>query len=465
MNLVTPRMASIATAAAIAMFATAGSAQTAADLPPNAKPGECYARVFVPPEYTNASEQVVKRAASERVEIIPAAYEWTEQRVLVKEGSSRLVAVPATYENVSETVEVESGRTIWRLGKSHKSQLADDAYVKAAAALGLTLDSAQPGQCFVERIVAARYETSQEQVVKSESSSRVEIVPAQYAWGEEQVLVKEASNRMVGVPAVYETQTEKLLVKPAHQVWKKGRGLIEKVNNGTGEIMCLVEIPAEYKTVSKRVQVQAATTKKIEIPAEYKTVKVRKLTAAAAEKRVEIPAQYQTITKRSQVSDARRLWAPAGAGADGKATGHQLCLAEIPARSKTVTRRVERSKASTKQVEIPAEYKTVKVRKLVTPAQERRIDIPAEYQTVSKRTLVKDGVLTWQAVLCHTNATPGLVGRIQTALKAAGHDPGNVDGALGRDTLTAVRSFQQAKGLPTGGVTVATLEALGVSAK
>jgi inosine/xanthosine triphosphate pyrophosphatase family protein len=44
-------------------------------LPPNAKPGECYARVFVPPTYKTETAQVITREASERVEIIPARYE------------------------------------------------------------------------------------------------------------------------------------------------------------------------------------------------------------------------------------------------------------------------------------------------------------------------------------------------------------------------------------------------------
>jgi len=70
---------------------------------------------------------------------------------------------------------------------------------------------------------------------------------------------------------------EQVLIKEAHTVWKKGRGLIEKVDDTTGEIMCLVEVPAQYKTVRKRVLVNPATVKEVTIPAEYKTVKVKKL--------------------------------------------------------------------------------------------------------------------------------------------------------------------------------------------
>ena len=52
------------------------------------------------------TEEVVKRDASERMEIIPAKYEWVRERVLVKEASERLEIVPATYEKVEERVMV-----------------------------------------------------------------------------------------------------------------------------------------------------------------------------------------------------------------------------------------------------------------------------------------------------------------------------------------------------------------------
>ena len=45
-------------------------------LPPDAKAGECYARVYVPPTYKTVTEERLKRAASERLEVIPAKYEW-----------------------------------------------------------------------------------------------------------------------------------------------------------------------------------------------------------------------------------------------------------------------------------------------------------------------------------------------------------------------------------------------------
>lgn len=49
----------------------------------------------------------------------------------------------------------------------------------------------------------------------------------------------------------------------------------------------------------------------------------------------------------------------------------------------------------------------------------------------------------------------------QTQLKAAGYDPGKIDGMIGKQTRTAVKAFQTAKGLKvTGRLDTATRKAL-----
>ena len=53
-------------------------------MPSDPKPGECYARVIIPAKFTTSTEQVVKRPASERIEIIPARYETANVTVVVK---------------------------------------------------------------------------------------------------------------------------------------------------------------------------------------------------------------------------------------------------------------------------------------------------------------------------------------------------------------------------------------------
>lgn len=311
----------VVTAFALVMFATASYAQTEGGmelLPPNPKPGECYARVFAPAVYETTTETVLKKDASTRIEIMPAKWAMGEETILVKEGSERIEVIPATYK-----------------------------------------------------------------------------------WAEERVMVKPESKELRVVPAVYQTASEQILDQPAHTVWKKGRGLIEKVGNTTGEIMCLIEVPATYRTVTKRTLKTPARTEAVSIPAEYKTVK----------------------------------------------------------------KQVIGTPPSTRTVVIPAEYKTIPVRKMTSPATERAVEIPAEYQTITKRSKVSGENLEWRTVLCETNMSTGKIMDIQRALSKAGYDPGPIDGYLGSKSASAIASYQRKNGLATGGITMKTLQSLGVASK
>jgi peptidoglycan hydrolase-like protein with peptidoglycan-binding domain len=137
---------------------------------------------------------------------------------------------------------------------------------------------------------------------------------------------------------------------------------------------------------------------------------------------------------------------------------------EIPAEYGTLKKRVQKTPPTTRAIDIPAEYKTVKVRKMVSPPQEKAIEIPAEYTTVTRRKLTREGAMAWREILCETNIRAGTVTAIQRALEKNGFEPGPIDGVIGHQTLAAVRGFQSAKGLPEGGLTIATLDALGVEA-
>lgn len=292
-----------------------GTSGNAADLPPNAKKGECYARVLIPGQYESTTERVLDREGGDRVEVIPAEYTWEQQSVLTREASERIEVIPATYKTVTETIEVEPAR-----------------------------------------------------------------------------------NELKTIPARYENVSEKILVREAYTTWKKGTGPITKVNEATGEIMCLVEVPAEYRTVVR--------------------------------KELKEPARTDDVF--------------------------------IPAKTRTVTRRVIDQPASTRAVPIPAQYDTVRVRKLVRPAQERRIPVEATYKSVTKQRKVTDERLEWREILCETNTTPNVIRRVQAALQREGYRPGGVDGVLGEQTIRALRAYQVDNDLPSGQLTMATVRRLGV---
>ena len=219
-------------------------------LPPDAKPGECYARVFVPPKYQTKTEQVLKTAASSRVETEPAQFEWVEERVLVKEATSRLEVVPATYG--------------WE---------TEEVMVKPASSKLVAVPAVYETQ--TERVLVKPEHTMWKKGTNSSGITRID-----ESTGEIMCLVT--------VPAEYKTITKRVMVSAAT----------------TKE----VAIPAEYKTVKRKVQKTAPTTRTVEIPAEYKTVRVRKMVSPASSRTIEIPETYQTVTKREQIADGYLEW-------------------------------------------------------------------------------------------------------------------------------------------------------------
>lgn len=293
-------------------------------VPPNAKPGECYAKVVVPATFKTEEQQLLKRAAGEKVELIPAKYEEAQERVVLKPASKRLEVIPATYETVEERVQVRA-----------------------------------------------------------------------------------AGKRIEQVAATYETVSEQVLVSPATTAWKRGAansGGATKVDEATGDVLCLVEVPAVYKTVSKEVVKTPASSREVEIPAEYTTVK----------------------------------------------------------------KQVLKTPPSTREIDVPAEFGTVKVTKLVTPAKEMKTAIPAEYQTVQRTVQTSAGRSEWRQILCETNSTQAKLTEIQQSLKTAGFDPGRTDGVMTAKSFSAVQAYQQSKNLPVDSgryINVATVKALGLAAK
>ena len=99
---------------------------------------------------------------------------------------------------------------------------------------------------------------------------------------------------------------------------------------------------------------------------------------------------------------------------------------------------------------------------MVQPARTETVVIPAQYGSIERRTLVTPEKAEWRQVLCEANASPEVVRAIQSALKREGYYTGAIDGRLGQQTYASVERYQQALGLSTGGLTLTTVDRLGV---
>ncbi|MEM7494366.1 MAG: peptidoglycan-binding domain-containing protein, partial [Pseudomonadota bacterium] len=211
---------------------------------------------------------------------------------------------------------------------------------------------------------------SEQRLVKEETIE-YRPVPAVFETVTEVIEVEPAREVVTVVPAQYETYTEQVLIRDAYTTWKPGAGLYGRSTTAgagviptgldavaTGELLCMVEVPAQFDTVTRTRLVSAERTD------------------------VEI----------------------------------------IPAVTKTVTKQVVVEPARIDEVVIPAVFETVEVQRLVSEASEQRIDIPATFKTVEKRVVTGGGGLEWREVLCDTNTTSGKIREIQEALTLAGYN-------------------------------------------
>ena len=428
-------------------------------------------QISVPATYKTVQETVVVQPASEREEPIAPTYKTVSERLLVKPESKRLEVVPAAYKTVTEQVLVtpeRKGLQVIPAQYEDREETVEDR----PATIRAEVDPAT-FKTVTERVLvkpesigyvplALPMKTMREEAVLREASSRIEVTPATYKTVTEQVEVKPAGKRLVAVGPVFETVTERIKIADSHKVWKRGRAWIGQAldvrpikgfvvgadnkaadgnrvdipaaaNNSKGlletrvlssdntnlddDILCLVEVPEQYYTISRQVLKTAATTREVLVPAQYATVTRRVLDQEASSREVAIPGQTQSVTR--QVIDVEKLKAqgyrfddqgdiiatPNGdrvlraaalqqaTGASksaGAESGEEAYVREVktPAQYASVTRQVLDKPASVRTIEIPGATKVVKSRVETIPAKTVEVVIaPAIYSTISKQVL------------------------------------------------------------------------------
>ena len=290
------------------------------------------------------------------------------------------------------------------------------------------------------------------------------MVPPEFETIEKTIVVKPASKKLVNVPAVYEEVEEKILVAPEKTMWKKGQNPAQKVSGATGEIMCLVKVPAKYKTIKKRVLKEPATTRIEEIPAETKTIEIKKLLTDSQVKNTPVDAVYISAEKTELEKEAQFAWYSTKNKIDDKLhfSGQQVCLIEEPAETIEVTKMVLDTPAKVDSEVVPATSEMIETQELVAEAKVIKTPVEAEYKTIAKKKKVTDERVGWKRILCQTNMSKEIITTLQKRLNDKGYDAGEPDGLMGRGTRNALDKFQRESNLATGGITYETLDALDI---
>ncbi len=246
---------------ATGFVALQAAALSAAEYPPNAVSGQCFARVLTPEITETVSQQVELTAASTRQIILPARYETQNIRVQIKEASTSFRSIPAIYKTVTEQLLVEPEREV--------------------------LVS-----------IPAQYETWTE---------TIEIEPAKAVWRSGAGLYgRGMAGTGTAPPVGAEVATGELLCRvmlPAKTRTVRHTRVAEppRVERQV--------IPAVYRTVSRRVVATPPRVEEVHIPAEYTDIAVQVMTQPARVELETIPATYRTIERKIVQSTGGLQWA------------------------------------------------------------------------------------------------------------------------------------------------------------
>jgi hypothetical protein len=360
-------------------------------------PTECFATVQIPAKFDTKTEQVVKVPASKRWELIAATYKTVSEQVLVRPEVKRQIPVAATYKTISEEVVVQPA--------SFREEPIAPTYKSVTERILVKPESKR-----IE-VTPATFKTVSEQVLVTPERKVLKVVPAVYEEREEEVEDRPATTRVEPVPATYKTVTEQVLARP--------------------ESLRYEPIALPLKRVTEQLVKVDASKRLVTTPASYKTVTERVLVKEASKRLVEVPAEFETVTERIKVADSYREWKRGRAwigqavqtrplrgfvvGSDGRVDGSRvevsaaanpssrgvvdtrfvqannanldddvMCLVEVPEQYQTITRRVLKSAAGTREVEVPAEYATITRQVLDKEASVSEVEVPALYQAVSR---------------------------------------------------------------------------------
>jgi Putative peptidoglycan binding domain len=356
-----------------------------------------------PPALETVTEQVLVKAESKKLVPIPAQYESYTERVEVKPAVKRLITVPGQYETITDQqwyVGTTNGISYGRGTNPSGFSPSDLQSVGDALARDGGLDAngnptmVSPNGSSANNPNSPNNPNGANPSNPNGKSPRgtnpnnpnganpsnpngggndgnggkyggrfgAGNLPASNASDLSMVgtimpyLVQTASIKVDRIPMSYETVTDRVMVSPVSSKWEKKR--VDKnclsVDPNDCLIWCLVEIPAEYKTITKQkakgcaqgyMQSSIAGTDKEEcirvsqIPAQYGPRQIVKVAPSVKEE--VIPAEYKTITKQRVVKEA------------------SVREEVIPAEYATITKQVLKTDAGYVRQVVPAEYKTV----------------------------------------------------------------------------------------------------------
>jgi hypothetical protein len=258
----------------------------------NVAAGTCYYEHFSPEQYTNINQKILTADASEKIIAIPAQYKTVIKKVMTENRTTKLIAQPIKYKKVHEKVVVAPARSEWRKTTCNNRGCNQSEVV-----------------CLVE--VPQTYKMVTKKVILAPAvAKKIEISPI-YKDVPVQELVSPATTKVLVVPAQYKLISKRQKIQDAQYSWSDAsqKNAKSRIYNECDKI-CLVQTPAQYKTISRKVLVTPASSKKVVTPPQYTIVKMKRIEKEEEFKTVSVPSEYLEVSVERERTRGYSKWMP-----------------------------------------------------------------------------------------------------------------------------------------------------------
>lgn len=172
----------------------------------------------------------------------------------------------------------------------------------SSAAAAQVLDDCR--DCYVRQVTPQLFVDTPTDVVVRPGKRIVRRLPARYQTVYENVLVAPEQVVERIVPATIIMRQEQVLVAPARREWQYRRDASGR------DVLCEVDIPAQYQTVNQPQEVTPAHSEYVTIPAQYRQRAHRILVEPARRVVTRTPAEVHTLPIRREFAPATERWVP-----------------------------------------------------------------------------------------------------------------------------------------------------------
>lgn len=180
-------------------------------LPNDARPGTCFAPVFVPGDTRQVPRRVLVQEESEQVVITPAEYRWVEREVELETAAERIEVTPARFETQTRTVIIEPERRIVTVEPAVYETVTEPVMVRDSytdwrpGCQALETVERAAGDVMCRVTVPAAFRDVERRVLKEPARLSTRIIPAKTEDIQVRVMVERPRRRVITIPAVTRT--------------------------------------------------------------------------------------------------------------------------------------------------------------------------------------------------------------------------------------------------------------------